>query len=83
MAPPSNVAAWSPTKLEDVCQYITVGHVGPMAHEYTSSGVPFLRSQDVRPFRVCLTNRRGRISRCTLLPRREQHTRCQRYQIGQ
>ena len=27
---------------------VTVGHVGPMKHEYVSKGVPFLRSQNVR-----------------------------------
>ena len=35
---------------------ITVGHVGPMADEYQSSGVPFLRSLNVRPFRIDLTD---------------------------
>ena len=27
---------------------VTVGHVGPMKHEYVDAGVPFLRSQNVR-----------------------------------
>ena len=27
---------------------VTVGHVGPMKHEYVEAGVPFLRSQNVR-----------------------------------
>lgn len=31
---------------------LTVGHVGPMAAEYVSDGVPFLRSLNIRPFRV-------------------------------
>lgn len=31
---------------------LTVGHVGPMAAEYVSEGVPFLRSLNVRPFRI-------------------------------
>jgi len=30
---------------------ITVGHVGPMKDEYLSEGIPFLRSQNVRPLR--------------------------------
>jgi len=34
---------------------ITVGHVGPMASEYVSNGIPFLRSQDVKPFRLDLS----------------------------
>jgi type I restriction enzyme S subunit len=34
-----------------VCEYITVGFVGKMADQYCASGVPFLRSLNVRPFR--------------------------------
>jgi type I restriction enzyme S subunit len=30
---------------------VTVGHVGPMRDEYLERGVPFLRSQNVRPLR--------------------------------
>lgn len=37
--------------LEDVCDEITVGHVGPMADSYLPTGIPFLRSQNVRPFK--------------------------------
>ena len=32
-------------KLKEVCDRITVGHVGPMADRYTPDGIPFLRSQ--------------------------------------
>ena len=42
---------WPTVRLEEVCEYITVGHVGPMADQYLESGIPFLRSQNVRPFR--------------------------------
>src|SRR5258708_36467389 len=42
------------TKLKDVCDRITVGHVGPMADKYTAEGVPFLRSQNITPFRLNL-----------------------------
>lgn len=38
------------TKLKDVCDRVTVGHVGPMADKYTEEGVPFLRSQNITPF---------------------------------
>lgn len=38
--------------LGSLCERITVGHVGPMANSYTSSGVPFLRSQDIGEFRI-------------------------------
>jgi len=41
-------------KLKDVCDRITVGHVGPMADKYTTDGVPFLRSQNIMPFRLNL-----------------------------
>ncbi len=43
--------AWTWVLFDDVCDDITVGHVGPMANEYVPDGVPFLRSQNVRPFR--------------------------------
>ncbi len=43
-------------RLEEVCTDITVGHVGSMAKEYRPEGVPFLRSQNIRPFRVSLDN---------------------------
>lgn len=43
---------WRQSKLKDVCYDITVGHVGSMAREYVESGIPFLRSQNVEPFRL-------------------------------
>jgi len=39
-------------KLKEICDRITVGHVGPMADQYTAVGIPFLRSQNVSPFRL-------------------------------
>ncbi|MBE7542825.1 MAG: restriction endonuclease subunit S [Bryobacteraceae bacterium] len=39
-------------KLKEVCREITVGHVGPMADQYVENGIPFLRSQNVMPFRL-------------------------------
>lgn len=42
--------------LDEVCEGITVGHVGSMAARYQDNGVPFLRSQNIRPFRVSLEN---------------------------
>src|SRR5436305_843486 len=41
-------------KLKEVCDRITVGHVGPMADRYTAAGVPFLRSQNITAFRLNL-----------------------------
>jgi type I restriction enzyme S subunit len=39
---------WKWASWEQVSMRVTVGHVGPMKDEYVSSGVPFLRSQNVR-----------------------------------
>jgi type I restriction enzyme S subunit len=41
-------------KLKEVCDRITVGHVGPMADKYIAEGVPFLRSQNITAFRLNL-----------------------------
>lgn len=49
-------AEWASRKLRDLCHQITVGHVGPMADRYSSAGTPFLRSQNVRPFRIDLAD---------------------------
>jgi len=43
---------WRDVFLEDVAAEMTVGHVGPMASQYVSEGVPFLRSQNVDPLRI-------------------------------
>ena len=41
-------------RLRDVCDRITVGHVGPMADRYVSEGIPFPRSQNITAFRLNL-----------------------------
>lgn len=46
-----HVKEWRAVKLKDVCHEITVGHVGPMKDQYIDKGIPFLRSQNVRPFK--------------------------------
>lgn len=43
---------WPEVRLEEVADEITVGFVGPMADEYRSTGVPFFRSLNIKPFRV-------------------------------
>jgi len=43
---------WPETVLGTHCERVTVGHVGPMADQYLSAGVPFLRSQDINPFSI-------------------------------
>lgn len=40
------------TRLSDVCERITGGHVRPMADKYAAEGVPFLRSRNIKPFRL-------------------------------
>jgi type I restriction enzyme S subunit len=47
---------WEHYSLAQVCNDITVGYVGPMSAEYRETGVPFLRSQNIRPFKVSLAN---------------------------
>ena len=47
---------WPVRKLDSVCEKITVGHVGSMAKRYKPSGIPLLRSQNIRPFGVDLKN---------------------------
>lgn len=45
---------WVFVKLETCCQEITVGHVGSMAERYVETGILFLRSQNITPFRLNL-----------------------------
>ena len=47
---------WANKKLREVCDDITVGHVGSMANKYKVEGIPFLRSQNILPFQVSLEN---------------------------
>lgn len=47
---------WIEVKLKEMCERITVGHVGSMAGEYQESGIPFLRSLNIMPFRLNFEN---------------------------
>lgn len=49
---------WVDRQLASLCDDVTVGHVGPMKTQYRESGVPFLRSQNIRPFEVSMDNAR-------------------------
>ena len=49
-------SSWEMAQLSKYCEKITVGHVGPMAKRYVASGTLFLRSQNVRPFELDLTD---------------------------
>jgi type I restriction enzyme S subunit len=50
------MTAWREIKLKEVCDRITVGHVGSMATEYKEKGIPFLRSLNINPFRLSYDN---------------------------
>lgn len=45
---PALPEGWVWATYEQVSTRVTVGHVGPMKQHYVASGVPFLRSQNVR-----------------------------------
>ena len=47
---------WTDRQLHSLCRRITVGHVGSMATLYKPAGIPFLRSQNIRPFSVSMQN---------------------------
>ncbi len=49
-------SGWLSTKFSSICREITVGYVGKMADRYESSGIPFLRSQNVRAFQYSDVN---------------------------
>tara|TARA_R110000751_G_scaffold305621_1_gene422331 strand:- start:2294 stop:3640 length:1347 start_codon:yes stop_codon:yes gene_type:complete len=42
--------------LNEVCHEITVGFVGSMTQEYISEGIPLLRSLNIKPYKLDLTN---------------------------
>jgi type I restriction enzyme, S subunit len=47
---------WLVVPLEELCDRITVGHVGQMVDEYVDQGIPFLRSQNILPFQITTDN---------------------------
>ena len=48
---PELPSTWIWASLEQISTRVTVGYVGEMKNEYVSKGIPFLRSQNVRPNR--------------------------------
>ena len=44
-------STWIWVSVEQVSTRVTVGYVGAMKSEYVPKGIPFLRSQNVRPNR--------------------------------
>ena len=45
-------AGWKWVKLGDVCQRVSVGHVGQTSQYYVDDGIPFLRTQNIAPGHV-------------------------------
>ncbi len=43
---------WKECKLGDLALEITVGFVGSMSSEYRENGIPFLRSLNIKPFKI-------------------------------
>ncbi len=43
-------------QMSEVCERVTVGHVGSMASRDKEDGIPFLSSQNIRPFEIDLNN---------------------------
>lgn len=43
---------WREVELGEIAAELTVGFVGSMAQHYVDQGVPFLRSQDILPYRI-------------------------------
>jgi type I restriction enzyme S subunit len=54
--PPPLPKGWAWLTFEECSWDLTVGHVGPMKDRYVPSGTPFLRSLNVKPNRIDLTN---------------------------
>ena len=50
--------SWTWTSLSSLCERVSVGHVGPTSEFFCEppSGIPFIRSQDVRPGKLTLAN---------------------------
>jgi type I restriction enzyme S subunit len=54
--PVTNPKGWKRIKLRLLSKRVVVGHVGPTSHGYVESGIPFLRTQNVRPNRINLND---------------------------
>jgi len=49
---------WTWASIDELCERVSVGHVGPTSEYFCddNSGIPLIRSQDVRPGRLFLEN---------------------------
>lgn len=56
MALPTLPEGWVWASLSELCERVSVGHVGPTTEYFCNeeNGVPFVRSQDVRPGKLHL-----------------------------
>ena len=45
---------WEMKTVNELCMEVTVGFVGKMADKYKANGIPFLRSQNIRPHQISL-----------------------------
>jgi type I restriction enzyme S subunit len=45
---------WEEKTVDELCKEVTVGFVGKMANKYKDDGIPFLRSQNIRPHQISL-----------------------------
>lgn len=52
----ADLSGWNQTHFGEICREITVGHVGKMIDQYREEGIPFLRSQNVRPLKFSSKN---------------------------
>ncbi|MFE5936222.1 restriction endonuclease subunit S [Streptomyces sp. NPDC056470] len=50
------MSEWPRHKLGELCTRITVGHVGSMASRYADTGIPFLRSLNIKRGRIDLSD---------------------------
>lgn len=47
---------FSLTKIGDVSEYLTVGFVGSMSNYFVNDGIPLLRGQNIKPYKLDFTN---------------------------
>ncbi len=52
----NSITFWEINTFSDICKEITVGFVGKMSDKYKESGIPFFRSQNIKPFKVSNKN---------------------------
>ena len=51
-----STSTWKVGRVDSVAEYVTVGFVGSQAAHHVDSGIPLLRGQNVRPYRIDMSN---------------------------